>query len=109
MCIRDRDTPDGSVELEFCFDASKLNGTSLVVFERLYLGEDEVASHADLSDKEQTVSYEKKIVENPGPKASEVTSVKTGDEANLIVLILCAFLSCTIILRYVIMSAEQKD
>lgn len=99
---------DGSIELEFHLDASRLNGKSVVVFERLYLDETEVAVHADPSDEGQTVSYEKKTPVNPGPKASEVLSVKTGDDANLIVLILCVILSCAMILRCVRMSAEQK-
>ena len=48
---------DGSVELAFTFDGSTLTGKTVVVFERLYVGENEVAAHADISDKGQTVDF----------------------------------------------------
>ena len=53
--------PDGTVELEFAFDATGLSGRSLVAFE--YLSKDgvEVAVHADINDENQTV----RIVEAP--------------------------------------------
>ncbi len=51
------DSPDGTVELTYTFDASALAGTSVVVFEDLYQGETLVASHADLEDEDQTVTF----------------------------------------------------
>ena len=48
---------DGSVEVIFTFDASALKGKEVVVFERLYIGENEIASHTDIEDKNQTVSF----------------------------------------------------
>ena len=48
---------DGSVDVTFTFDASSLKGKEVVVFERLYIGENEIASHADIEDKDQTVSF----------------------------------------------------
>lgn len=48
---------DGSVEVTFTFDASALNGKEIVVFERLYIGESEIASHTNIEDKNQTVSF----------------------------------------------------
>ena len=48
---------DGSVELAFTFDGSTLTGKTVVVFERLYVGENEVAVHADITDKGQTVEF----------------------------------------------------
>ena len=51
------DSPDGTVELTYTFDASALAGTSVVVFEDLYQGENVVASHADLEDEGQTVTF----------------------------------------------------
>ena len=47
---------DGSVELEFVFDSSVLKGQSIVVFEDLYHDGIKVASHADLNDKDQTIT-----------------------------------------------------
>ncbi len=49
----------GTVEMEFVFDASSLTGTSLVVFERLYVEQTEVAAHADLQDQGQTILFPK--------------------------------------------------
>lgn len=51
------DSPDGTVELTYTFDASALAGTSVVVFEDLYQGENVVTSHADLEDEDQTVTF----------------------------------------------------
>lgn len=48
---------DGSVDLEYRIKAGALSGKTVVVFERLYYEEKEVITHADISDKEQTVYY----------------------------------------------------
>ena len=53
-------TPDsagGTVELTYTFDASALAGKSVVVFEDLYQGDSLVASHANLEDEDQTISF----------------------------------------------------
>jgi len=50
------DTPDGEATVELSFDATGLAGHDVVVFERLYLGEVEVAEHADIEDGGQTVT-----------------------------------------------------
>ena len=51
------DSPDGTVELTYTLDASALAGKVVVVFEDLYQGETLVASHADLEDEGQTVTF----------------------------------------------------
>ena len=70
-------TPDkanGTVEVEFTFDASNIKkSTDLVVFESLYRDNVEIAVHADLKDKGQTVT-----VVPPTPKTP-----KTSDNRNL--------------------------
>lgn len=48
-------TPDGTVQLEFAFDATALEGAELVAFEHLYKDGIEVATHADINDAAQTV------------------------------------------------------
>ena len=48
---------EGTVELTYTFDGSALAGKSVVVFEDLYQGENVVASHADINDEGQTVSF----------------------------------------------------
>ena len=47
----------GTVPVEFTFDASELSGRSAVAFERLLCSGIELASHADLSDEGQTISF----------------------------------------------------
>ena len=50
---------EGTVELTYTFDASALAGKAVVVFEDLYQGENVVASHADINDEGQTVTFGK--------------------------------------------------
>lgn len=70
-------TPDkanGTVEVEFTFDATNIKkSTDLVVFESLYRDNVEIAVHADLKDKGQTVT-----IVPPAPKTP-----KTSDNRNL--------------------------
>ncbi len=47
-----------SIQIDFTFDASALAGKSVVVFETLYRDNKEVAVHADITDKDQTVEFE---------------------------------------------------
>ena len=101
----------GREELEFTFDASKIPGKELVVFERLYVQGIEVASHTDLKDKNQTVKIkapdgsktEKKETPDMPAKDQEKTqnsgtgSVKTGDEAPFGEIFCVLFLSGAVI------------
>lgn len=68
------ETPDGSIELEFVFDGTKLVGKQLVVFESLGRITDSgeikiVAEHKDIDDAAQTVSLQSPPIdeENPNP------------------------------------------
>ena len=47
----------GEVTLEFTFDSSALAGKSVVVFEKVYCQEKEVAVHTDIEDENQTITY----------------------------------------------------
>ena len=53
------DASDGEATVELTFDATSLAGHGVVVFERLYLGEAEVAAHADIEDEGQAVTLPK--------------------------------------------------
>ena len=59
----------GAIEVLFTFDASVLTGKAVVVFETLYIGEEEVTSHTDIEDEGQTVTF----VE--GPKIGTTATV----------------------------------
>ena len=51
------DASSGDVIVKFTFDASELDGKEIVVFETLYKGKREIAVHADIKDKGQTVKF----------------------------------------------------
>lgn len=72
---------NGSVLVAFTFDASKLGGKDVVVFEKLY-GADgkELANHEDLGDEGQTVKLVKVPVKGRG-------KVQTGDNLLMYALI----------------------
>ncbi len=61
------ESENGIVTVEFRFDATKLGGKSVVVFEDLYQDGQKVATHSDLSDQGQTVRiHEEKTLASTG-------------------------------------------
>lgn len=63
---------EGSVEVTFVFDASEITAnTTVVAFERLYHNGLEIAAHADINDKDQSVELHK-----PGAQ----TTAKVGED-----------------------------
>lgn len=89
------DTDSGEIQMEFTFDATKLNGEQVVVFEEVYLEEKLVAVHADLEDEGQSVTYKKeKQVEEEKPESPEkpketekAKTVATGDGSYVKILV----------------------
>lgn len=63
--------PEGTVELTFTFNGSALTGKTLVAFETVTYKEKEVAVHADINDKAQTIYF---------PEIG--TSAKDGDDGD---------------------------
>ena len=68
---------EGSVELTYTFDGSALAGKSVVVFEDLYQGENVVASHADINDEGQTVTFGKPSIGTTATIDGEKTAQPT--------------------------------
>ena len=65
---------EGSVEVTFIFDTTKLQGKTLVVFETLYDTQgNQIVDHSDLTDEDQTVSV---------PVQSVIPPVVTGDDSS---------------------------
>lgn len=62
--------PDGTVDMDFKFDATELNGKTIVFYENLYYNGNLVATHSDASDTNQMISF-------PGLK-TEATCEQTG-------------------------------
>lgn len=76
---------DGTIELEFSFDASGLGGTSVVVFEHLYKDGIEVATHADINDEAQTVTL---VAPPEGESAPGTPFDKTGGTTLPIIILI---------------------
>ena len=66
---------EGTVELTYTFDASALAGKAVVVFEDLYLDENIVASHADITDEGQTITFGKPAIGTTATIDGEKTAV----------------------------------
>ena len=71
----------GTVDVTFTFDATGLEGKSLVVFEKLYVidggVEKEIGHHEDINDEAQTVTLTTPPTTPPGPKTGDDTQVGT--------------------------------
>ncbi|OUB84579.1 collagen-binding protein [Bacillus thuringiensis serovar medellin] len=59
---------NGSITLDFTFNASALQGKEVVVFEELYQDNILVAIHAEIEDKGQTVKFKEGKPEQPKPE-----------------------------------------
>ncbi|MEH6934005.1 VaFE repeat-containing surface-anchored protein, partial [Bacillus sp. JJ783] len=59
---------NGSIILDFTFNASALQGKEVVVFEELYQDNVLVAIHVDIEDKGQTVKFKEAKPEQPKPE-----------------------------------------
>ena len=81
----------GTVELTYTFDGSALAGKSVVVFEDLYQDENVVASHADINDEGQTVTFGQPEIgttatidgEKTAQPAEQITITDTVDYSGL--------------------------
>lgn len=72
----------GTVDITFTFNASALEGTVLVAYEKIYKGTEVVASHEDSTDENQTV-YLPKISTSAKDKATGLNQIQ-AKEATLV-------------------------
>lgn len=113
---------DGTVDMKFTFDASKLNNSSVVIYEYLYKKgqsdkeEDElIASHEDINDEGQTVRFKvgglkAKLPRNNGSGLSMQNRVKTGDQASIaFFILLMAVAGCTVCFMRKKLVGDQKS
>lgn len=77
----------GTVEVEFTLNASTLKNAEIVVFEKLFIRESEIASHEDPADESQTVRInmtetpsEERPSEEPEEKPEEPPEEKPEEE-----------------------------
>lgn len=74
---------DGTVEMRFEFDSTVLAGTTTVVFEDLYRNGIKVGSHADITDRDQSIDHpsvsttamDSETKDNQGHTAEKVTII----------------------------------
>lgn len=94
---------DGSVEVTFTFDTTKLQGKTLVVFETLYdTQSNPIIDHSDLTDEDQTVSV---------PVQPEISPVVTGDDSSPMpyVLSLLAALAAAVAVVTILVRRKRKQ
>ncbi len=74
---------NGSITLDFTFNASALQGKEVVVFEELYQDNILVAIHAEIEDKGQTVKFKEVKPEQPKPeKPNSDKNTPTPEQPN---------------------------
>ena len=94
---------DGSVEVTFTFDTTKLQGKKLVVFETMYDTQgNPIVDHSDLNDEDQTVSV---------PVQPVIPPVVTGDDSSPMpyVLSLLAALGAAVAVAAVLVRRKRKQ
>ena len=95
------ETSDGEVTVSFTFDGSAITkDTEIVVFETLYRDETEIAVHADIDDKGQTVTI------HPQP---EPEKPQTGDNSNLGFYIGLGSFAVGGLIAFLIIKFKKKD
>ena len=83
---------DGTVDLEFTFDASELGGKNLVAFEIAYKDGIQIADHQDIDDEAQTVTVSEpddNTFDTPGGDGYS----KTGVDMTLIYALIAALVA----------------
>jgi len=95
------ETADGEVTVSFTFDGSAITkDTEIVVFETLYRDKTEIAVHADIDDKDQTV------IIHPQP---EPEKPQTGDNSNLGFYIGLGSVAVGGLIAFLIIKFKRKD
>lgn len=85
---------DDRVAVSFETDGSSLADKKVVVFESLYRGGQEVASHKDLDSISQTVDYREDVPPSEAGRSGQGRTPRTGDETARVVIGACGALGC---------------
>ena len=102
---------NGTVDMDFTFDASELNNKSIVIYEYLYQESELITSHEDISDKNQTVAFKVGSLKPnmPGHKGNGLfTALKTGDHIAIIPWILLALAGAGIVITMIGLRQKEK-
>lgn len=93
---------EGSVDVEFTFNASELDGKDLVVFEKMLYGEVQIADHQNINDEGQTV----KITSTP--PTTPFNTPKTGDNTNMWIWLIIMFAAAAGMVGVKVYSAKSE-
>ena len=102
----------GEIKVKFTFDCGVITkDTELVVFETLYRGDNEIAVHADINDKDQTVTIRPVPAVPSVPVIPPVTvSVpKTGDDTSLSLWLSIGAVALGAVISFLIVRFRRKD
>ena len=104
------DDADGTISMDFTLDASELNNRSTVIFEYLYFEDELVASHEDINDKDQTITFKVGSLSVNMPGNSGHGLVKTGDDTgSTIIGLLLTLAGATVVLMSVVKMRRKGD
>ena len=96
---------NGSVDVVFEFSGSALavGTTNLVAFEDMTINGVEVATHADITDEGQTVTFEKSPTPTtPTPTPTDYNTPKTGDHSNMSLWFGCFAISLSVLFAFAV-------
>ena len=97
---------NGEIKVEFTFNGAVITkDTELVVFEDLYRNSALIASHADINDKDQTVTI-RPVPVIPPPT---IKIPKTGDDTNLSLWLSIGAVAVGAVISFLIVKFRRKD
>ena len=102
---------DGTVNMDFTLNASELNNHSIVVYEYLYHDGQLTASHEDINDEDQTITFKVgslKPTLPPNKGGGLLSALKTGDFSDITPFAIALIGTGTIILSIVIYNFIKK-
>lgn len=105
------ETADGTIHVDFTLDASELNNRSIVVYEFLYHKGQLIASHEDLNDEDQTITFKVgslKPTLPPNKGGGLLSALKTGDFSDITPFAIALIGTGAIILSIVIYNFKKK-
>lgn len=102
---------DGTVNMDFTLNASELNNHSIVVYEYLYHDGQLIASHEDINDEDQTITFKVGSLKPTLPLnkgGGLLSALKTGDFSDITPFAIALIGTGSIILSIVIYNFKKK-
>lgn len=106
------ETADGTVPIDFTLDASELNNRSIVVYEYLYHNGQLIASHEDITDEDQTITFKVgslKPILPPNKGGGLLSALKTGDFSDITPFAIALIGTGAIILSIVVYKKKKRE